>query len=1128
MRLTVFGFLFLIITTFSFAQNKYRTRASGDWSNPSIWQVENPINVWSIATNSPDFNDDRIQIRSGHTVTISSNIIIDQTVVVNGGRLNINDGVTVTLNDGVGNDFSMGATAETHFIGEGHIAGLGNAILNGNLYLYSVNPTGAITSGTAATGNIRIANASRSYYSTTTIHFVGNASQVWGSAHPAAPSTRINNPFGVQVIGSTETNGILTVQQGTLSIGSENFRITSAVNVTGGSLEFSNSTLGSRTFNLLDLSITGGSVVMSSSNGSNSARLFISNVLNLQGGDISLQSGTGNLILEVNGDISGTGKILGTGSRNYIYLNGTGDLSNTFPVAQNATIRTLRINRPGLQLTIPYSFDLSWLSLFNGEITLNTDFTIQRDLNLALGTSLDFSGISLTLNGPVGNSFTGGVLTSDALSNLNIQGTTGSTAALTFSEESQLQNLTINRPGGATLNSNLTITGVLSLNRSFLTLSGTLNMANGSTIIRDAGCSFTGSAPTGGPYSVSYTGTSLTTGIEAQGSLNNLTSSLSGTLTVNTPLNLAGDLTINSGTFTSGTHAISANDFFSDGLFNAPSSTLSLSGNLTNNGPFNANNGEVILNGGATQNISGTSLIQFNDLTLATGADVSIESNQNLRGVLTLNDNATLDADGSSESAIFTVLSVGDAAGSDGSIAALGTGASVIGDISVQRYWGVEDDDFRYISSPVANGTLQQLIDANVLITGYPGSPFPCGGDCDNDNANLSHYDETLLGTFQNGWTDFPGPAGDASATFVPGRGYGLYMWNGTQPTLWTSRGTLNQGTMVFDISHTPSSPAEPSADGWNLIGNPYASSIRWEDNAELPGGWTFGGNVSPTVWIYDEVAEVWRSYNRNSNAGNFDGVIATGQAFWVQVTSADANATLEVHEAAKTGNSGAYYRTTTVNPMFIISLSQGDFEDQVFAILQDEANTKKFSLGKERMSLAFLGDEGDRFAYYSLNESSDNMPLSIRVREAGDYTLQLSTKGVDGYFIVDKLLNTTIPASESYSFTVLAGNQTINDRFMVTRTPGALPQIREDVLIEAYPNPVVSQLTIRVGGEVERIDIMNSVGQTFASIDSELVTFVDGVSTAEVSLDDLQQGVYIVRVVKSDRSVYIRKILKR
>jgi hypothetical protein len=1123
MRSIVTGFLFCILSLALQAQNNYRTRASGDWNNPTVWQVENPVNVWTVATSAPDFNVNNIQVRSGHTITITANITLDQLVVRDGGRLFINDGVEVTLNNGTGNDFSMGASAETHFLGEGHIAGSGNAILNGNLYLYSLNPTGAITAGTGATGNIRV--ATRSYYATTTIHYVGSGAQVWGSAHPAVAATRINNSNGVSITGFTETNGPLSVNNGTLTVGASNLKSTSTITVNGGILQFQNAAAGSRTFNLLNITVNAGSVAMTSPNGANSATVLISSYLNLSGGGMSMTSSSGNLFLEINGDVLGTNKVTGSGDKNYFYLNGTGALTNSFPIASGATIRTLRINRPGLSLTVPYSFDLSWLFVLSGSVTLNTDFTIGRDLNLATGTSLNFTGFDLTLNGPVNNSYSGGTVTSGTSSTLSVVGTTGAASNIIFTDGSQLQSLVIDRPGAVTIDGNISISSSLALTRGSLSNLGEVTMGEGSSVTRNSACSVSGAALLGGPYSLSYSGTSVTTGLEAQGSISNLTSGLSGTLSINLPLSLSGNLTVNSGTVNTGANAISAVDFVNSGTFNAPTSSLSVSGDFTNNGPFNTNGGTVVFNGSSTQNLGGSSLINFNNLTLAASASVSVQSNQNLRGVLTLNNNATLDADGSSDNAVLTILSVDDAAGSDGSIAALGTGASVTGNVSVQRYWGIEDNDFRYISSPVSNGTVQQLLDAGIFITGYPGTDYPCGGLCDNDNGNLSYYVETLTGTFQNGWTDFPGQAGSASDTFVPGRGYGLYVWNGTQPTLWTSRGTINQGTISYTISRTASSPADPNADGWNLVGNPYPSSIVWEDNAELPGGWTFGANISPTVWIYDEVAEQWMFYNRNTNTGNFDGVIATGQAFWVQVTSVTPSATLQIHEAAKTGSSGAYYRKApTTQNMLTVSLRRGEYADKAFAIEQAGEHTAKFGTGRERMSVSFV-DNQSKLAIFSSEESIETMPLHVQVRESGDYQLVLASNGLEGYYLIDKLTGEYVAADKSMTFHVATEGAEFADRFVVTRNVPSVEQQKEAVLISTFPNPVSAGLTVKTEGEVLGVSVTNGMGQVVRS--AAEVSLVDGVSSVDFDLSDLNKGVYIIRVVMSDRSVHLRKIVK-
>lgn len=80
-----------IISATAQSSGDYRSRQSGDWHNAANWQHYNGTS-WINATNFPSSADGVITILAGHTITLSTAIIIDQTVVQAGAVLNFNQG----------------------------------------------------------------------------------------------------------------------------------------------------------------------------------------------------------------------------------------------------------------------------------------------------------------------------------------------------------------------------------------------------------------------------------------------------------------------------------------------------------------------------------------------------------------------------------------------------------------------------------------------------------------------------------------------------------------------------------------------------------------------------------------------------------------------------------------------------------------------------------------------------------------------------------------------------------------------------------------------------------------------------------------------------------------------------
>src|SRR5690606_12810373 len=119
------------------------------------------------------------------------------------------------------------------------------------------------------------------------------------------------------------------------------------------------------------------------------------------------------------------------------------------------------------------------------------------------------------------------------------------------------------------------------------------------------------------------------------------------------------------------------------------------------------NSGTVIFNGGTNQAIGGTSVTTFRNMTISNNNPntVSIESAQNLSGILTLSPNALFDADGlGTGNNVFTLLSNDDEPTQDASIAAIPSTASFQGRVTVQRFMEIEGAYggrvYRYIASP--------------------------------------------------------------------------------------------------------------------------------------------------------------------------------------------------------------------------------------------------------------------------------------------------------------------------------------------------------------------------------------------------------------------------------------------
>ena len=86
----------------------FRTISSGSWNTIGIWQRYNGVS-WVAATLAPTSANNIIEIQSGHTVSVVTNVTADQIIVVAGGTLNITSN-TFTVNKGAGTDIQVDGT----------------------------------------------------------------------------------------------------------------------------------------------------------------------------------------------------------------------------------------------------------------------------------------------------------------------------------------------------------------------------------------------------------------------------------------------------------------------------------------------------------------------------------------------------------------------------------------------------------------------------------------------------------------------------------------------------------------------------------------------------------------------------------------------------------------------------------------------------------------------------------------------------------------------------------------------------------------------------------------------------------------------------------------------------------
>ncbi|GAB4379061.1 MAG: hypothetical protein Kow0075_09440 [Salibacteraceae bacterium] len=275
-------------------------------------------------------------------------------------------------------------------------------------------------------------------------------------------------------------------------------------------------------------------------------------------------------------------------------------------------------------------------------------------------------------------------------------------------------------------------------------------------------------------------------------------------------------------------------------------------------GVYNQANAKLAFNGSSLQTISG--LTTLGDVHINnTGSGVSIIADTiHLIGNMKV-FSGTLNTNGR--------LMVVSNATQQGAIGPIASGATINGNVTVQRYIDAGATNWHFMGSPVSGAAISQWQD-DFITSGYPGSHFP-----NFPFTSIYGYDETVGGHQDSGFYE-------VSSTHVMPAGRGYWVWcgdslQGTNPFTVDVTGPINQGNVNFNVTYTLSTGL--AADGWNLVANPYPSPIDWDSPA-----WT-KFNIDNAVYIYNPDLDQYGSYVAGVGVNGVSNIIASGQGFYVK-----------------------------------------------------------------------------------------------------------------------------------------------------------------------------------------------------------------------------------------------------
>jgi hypothetical protein len=482
------------------------------------------------------------------------------------------------------------------------------------------------------------------------------------------------------------------------------------------------------------------------------------------------------------------------------------------------------------------------------------------------------------------------------------------------------------------------------------------------------------------------------------------------------------DATIDTAHTVSVTMGTDVNDIHIYGILDASSlaGAINVYGDWDNTGSFMEGASSVLFKGSIAQQVTGNT--DFYNLSINNANGVSIISGN-------INIFKTLDLTSGNLSTNNSITLVSNASGT-ARIAEI-TGGSISGDITMQRYINAGATDWRFLTSPIAGTTLADFND-DFITSGFAGSDYPLWPTAANPWASIYYYDET-----QPGVTD----SGFVAATNVTNSvavGEGIWVWSGdtitgTQPFTIDVSGSPNVGNISLPLTYT--NTGLPTDDGWNMVGNPYPSTLDWDSPNITKSG------INNAIYVWNPDLQQFASYVFGIGTNGGSNNIASSQAFWVQ---ANASPSVTVTESSKTSVDGDFLKQPSNTNPFRISVQNSYGSDELAINFESSASTgidmlfdarKMTSVNTNLPNISSVLNGID----YSINQFPSqeiDIPIKILSGISGMLTISIENTSAFGnvacLILEDLFTGTTYDLSLVSSFPAFINSSTTTARFLL------------------------------------------------------------------------------------------------
>jgi len=215
------------------------------------------------------------------------------------------------------------------------------------------------------------------------------------------------------------------------------------------------------------------------------------------------------------------------------------------------------------------------------------------------------------------------------------------------------------------------------------------------------------------------------------------------------------------------------------------------------------------------------------------------------------------------------------------------------------------DDGFRMMSSPIA-GTVYDDILGDLWIQGMTN------GDTESGTANVWTYDAST--------PEWSALTNLNTASLTAGQGFLVYVFADTDND---GDDDLSVTLSVAGTENSATVTRSTTASEWNLLGNPFASTI---DADQL---FTDNSNYTAVVYVYDDANSRYNTWN-GSSGDLSSGLIAPYQGFWIQ--SGSSGTSFAFTSDCKSASAGTFYKTMADNTgSMSFTITSGEYSNKTF-----------------------------------------------------------------------------------------------------------------------------------------------------------------------------------------------------